>query len=56
MCACVPLMHASVRVIETLNRRALLGKDKIIERSAGAPSCDEHLRTSTCIGVNYLIG
>ena len=49
-------MHASVRVIETLNRRVLLGKDKIIKRSAGAPSCDEHLRTSTCLGVNYLIG
>ena len=32
-------MRASAREIETLNERALLYKDKIIERSARAPSC-----------------
>jgi hypothetical protein len=44
------------REIETLNVRALLDIDNIIERSVRAPSCDEHLRASTCLAANYLNG
>ena len=54
VCACAPL--ACAREIETLNVRALLDIDNIIERSVRAPSCDEHLRASTCLAANYLIG
>lgn len=54
VCACAPLVCA--REIETLNVRALLDIDNIIERSVRAPSCDEHLRASTCLAANYLIG
>ena len=54
VCACAPLVCA--REIETLNVRALLDIDNIIKRSVRAPSCDEHLRASTCLAANYLIG
>ena len=54
VCACAPL--ACAREIETLNVRALLDIDNIIERSVRAPFCDEHLRASTCLAANYLIG
>ena len=57
-CVCVRARHSCARVseIETLNVRALLDIDNIIERSVRAPSCDEHLRASTCLAANYSIG
>ena len=53
---CIHGSCGGARESETLNVHALLDIDNIIERSVRAPSCDEHLRASTCLAANYLIG